>query len=274
MYSSASARYSSASARPWLELPFAPIALAALNATAGMLERIDNKYIVPAAVLRRAVPDLAPHFDILEIDGRRGFAYETRYFDDPGLHSYFDHHQGRRKRVKVRTRKYVDAGLCFVEVKLKDTRGRTIKKRLPYHAANYGTLDERAWAHIRDSYRELYDREFPHPLEPMLDVHYVRATLVAKAGGERMTIDSGLCFLTADAVRPVDADVFIIEAKSVNGNGIADQILRRLHQHPTKHCSKYCAGTALMATQTKHNNFRPALRKLGVLPAASGQAAA
>ena len=265
---------SSANANPWLERPFDPIALEALNATAGMLERIDNKYIVPAAALRRAVPDLAPHFDILEIGGRRGFAYETRYFDDPELHSYFDHHQGRRKRVKVRTRKYVDAGLCFLEVKLKDRRGRTVKKRLPYHAAKYGILDERAWTHIRDSYRELYGREFPHALAPMLDVHYVRTTLVAKAGGERMTIDNRLSFLTADAVLPVDGDVFIVEAKSANGNGIADQILRRLHQHPTKHCSKYCTGTALMAARTKHNNFRPALRKLGVLPAAAGLAAA
>lgn len=266
--------YSSASADAWLQQPFDPIALEALNATAAMLERIDNKYIVPAAVLRQAVPDLAAHFDVLEIAGKRGFAYETRYFDDPELHSYFDHHQGRRKRVKVRTRKYVDAGLCFLEVKLKDTRGRTIKKRLPYHAAKYGILDERAWAHIRDSYREHYGREFPHALSPMLDVHYVRTTLVAKAGGERMTIDNRLCFLAADAVRPLDADVFIIEAKSANGNGIADRILRRLHQHPTKHCSKYCTGTAFMAARTKHNNFRAALRKLGILPAPERLAAA
>ncbi len=259
---------SSASATEWLEKPFAPIGLEALNAKAAMLERIDNKYIVDSAVLRRAVSDLARHFDILEIDGNRAFAYETCYFDDAGRHSYFDHHQGRRKRVKVRTRKYLDIGSCYLEVKLKDIRGRTVKKRLAYDSEKHGTLDDSAWTFVRDTYRAFYHEEFEHSISRVLEMRYVRATLVAKQGDERMTIDSGLQFLSGDAVVPVDGDLFIVEAKSANGSGIADRILRRLHQHPTKHCSKYCAGTALMTSGTKHNNFRPALRKLGFLPTA------
>lgn len=265
--------FSSENVNDWLERPFAPSGLDALNAKADMLERIDNKYVVGAAVLRQAVDELSRHFDILEIGGKRAFAYETCYFDDAGLRSYFDHHQGRRKRIKVRTRKYLDAGLCFLEIKLKDKRGRTVKKRLPHETEKYGALDECALSHIRETYRDFYQEDFPHQIAKALEMRYVRVTLVAKEGRERMTIDNGLCFFAGPSALPVDGDVFIVEAKSANGNGIADRIFRRLHQHPTRHCSKYCAGTALLVTGTRHNKFRPVLRKLGFPPGDAGAAA-
>src|SRR5690606_29225387 len=112
-------------AHDWLVAPFAPLSLDQLNQKAAMLERLDNKYVVRAEVLQEAIKALAARFDILDMDGMRAFTYETCYFDDEALHSYFDHHQGRRRRCKVRVRKYSDAQLCFVEVKLKDKRGLT-----------------------------------------------------------------------------------------------------------------------------------------------------
>lgn len=90
---------------------FNPISLATLNAKAAMLERLDNKYVVHESALRAALAELSQHFDVLEIDGKRAFTYETCYFDDDELHSYYDHHQGRRRRCKVRVRKYTDAQL-------------------------------------------------------------------------------------------------------------------------------------------------------------------
>jgi hypothetical protein len=245
----------------WLESRFEPIDLPSVNGKAAMLERLDNKYVVNAPVLEAAVPDLARSFDILEIDGRRAFTYETCYFDDPALRSYFDHHQGRRRRAKVRMRRYIEAGLCFVEVKLKDKRGSTVKKRMKCPPETFGRLDDAALAHVRDSYRELYDSEFPYDLVRTLDMRYVRMTLAAKDGGERMTIDNDLCFQSEGRSRTLGDDLFIIETKSSNGNGIADRILRKLHRHPTKHCSKYCAGIALTREGTKHNKFRPVLEK-------------
>ena len=245
----------------WLESRFTPIDLPSVNGKAAMLERLDNKYVVDAAVLQAAVPQLARAFDILEIDGRRAFTYETCYFDDPSLRSYFDHHQGRRRRAKVRMRRYIEAGLCFVEVKLKDKRGSTVKKRMPCDIENFGMLDEAALDHVREFYRELYDSEFPYALARSLDMRYVRMTLAAKEGGERMTIDNDLCFHADGRTRALGDDLFIIETKSFNGNGIADRILRQLHRHPTKHCSKYCAGIALTREGMKHNKFRPVLEK-------------
>jgi VTC domain len=248
-----------------LQAHFRPITLAALNAKAAMLERLDNKYVVRSDVLREALPALAARFDMLEIAGRRAFTYETCYFDDAERRSYFDHHQGRRQRMKVRVRKYSDTGLCFVEVKLKDKRGVTVKKRLPYELRNYGRLDRKARAHVERSYRALYGQAFGRPLEAVLEMSYQRLTLVAREGGERMTIDGCIRFRAGGEQSSTDDDIFIVETKSANGNGIADKILRALHQHPVNGCSKYCVGMSLTGAVDKRNRFLPALRKLGAL---------
>lgn len=245
---------------------FAPISLAELNHKAAMLERLDNKYLVRESVLRDALPELARHFDVLEIDGKRAFTYDTCYFDDADHHSYFDHHQGRRQRCKVRVRRYNDAQLCFVEVKLKDRRGQTIKKRMPYALDKYGTLDELAHAHVSSCYQGLYGQAFEHQLRPVIEMRYRRITLVAREGGERMTIDAELRFRAGERCVDAASDVLVIETKSANGNGLADKILRRLHQHPTNGCSKYCVGMAALQSVQRHNKFLPALRKLDVLP--------
>ncbi len=249
----------------WLTEPFTPVSLSTLEAKAGMLERIDNKYIVNQRILSQAIPELARSFDILEIDGARSFTYDTCYFDDEESRCYFDHHQARKKRVKVRMRKYLEAGLCFVEVKLKDRRGTTVKKRLRCETNCYGNLDERALEFVRTVYFDLYKRHFNQRIERSLDMRYKRLTLVSKDGGERMTLDNELQFFSDSKSHATDNAVFVIEAKSAKGNGVADRILRGLHQHPTKHVSKYCTGLAAMRDNIKHNNFRSALKRLGLL---------
>ncbi len=257
--------FTAAADRSWLTEPFAPVSLRALDSKAGMMERIDNKYVVNQDMLAKAVPELSRHFDMLDIDGCRSFTYDTCYFDDEDCRSYFDHHQSRKKRIKVRMRKYLEAGLCFVEVKLKDKRGMTIKKRLRCDLDQFGNLDEKAGQFIQDVHFDLYRRPFRHEISRNLDMRYKRATLVAKDGGERMTIDNGLSFSMDGNERVIDPSLFVIEAKSAKGNGIADRILRGLHQHPIRHVSKYCTGLATMRDGTKSNNFRRAMRKLGLL---------
>ncbi len=81
----------------WLVQGFAPLSLADLNAKAEMMERIDNKYIVPAAALAAILPDLTARFDILDIGHRRAFTYDTRYFDDAQHSAYYEHHQAAAK---------------------------------------------------------------------------------------------------------------------------------------------------------------------------------
>lgn len=259
----------------WLVERFHPISLGQLNAKAEMLQRRDNKYVVRQGALAQVLLELASHFDILEIDGRRIFTYETCYFDDLQRTNYFDHHRHRRQRCKVRIRRYTDADLCFVEVKLKDKRDATIKKRLAYSPNKYGVLDASAWAYIRAAYLDLYGRAFDRALEPVIHMHYQRMTLVAKQGHERMTVDGALVFNGSSGTRVVDEDVLIVETKSANGNGIADKVLRAFHQHPTPRCSKYCVAVAALRQVPKYNNFLMALRRLDVVPSpGAGDAAA
>ncbi len=246
---------------------FSPISLEQLNCKAAMLERLDNKYVVRMPVLLEAAGELARHFEILEIDGVRAFTYDTCYFDDEQLHCYHDHHQGRRKRCKIRVRRYLDAGLCYVEIKLKHKRGITLKKRLKTTPDRYGVLDHAARAYIEQAYEALYGIPYPHRLSPVIEMRYRRITLVARQGGERMTIDGGMAFRHDGASRQTDDDVFIVEAKSANGNGLADRILRGFHQHPINGCSKYCVGMAALDLVPRHNRFLPALRRLNALPA-------
>lgn len=246
---------------------FTPVSLEELNTKAAMLERLDNKYIIPADRFRPAFSAFADLFDVLEIDGKRAFTYATTYFDDPGFRAYFDHHQGRRKRCKIRVRDYLDAGFSYLEVKLKDKRDVTIKKRLKLPAPK-DLLDQDALNFVETCYREIYAQPFGKPLAPVIGMQYQRITLVAKEGGERMTIDTALQFNAANITRVVRPDMFIIETKSARGNGIADKVLRALHVHPTKRCSKYCIGMAATGQVARRNSFLPALRRLDLLPQA------
>lgn len=247
---------------------FDGISLEQLNSKAAMMERLDNKYIINGATLQAAIRYLAEHFDILEIDRERCFTYDTCYFDDEHYSSYFSHHQGRRRRLKVRVRKYVEASLCFVEIKLKALRGSTIKKRFNHAVEQSGSLDEGDLGRISDICTGFYGERLYGSLAPVLNMRYQRMTLVAKQGGERMTIDGNLTFSSADQSLDVSQDAFIVETKSANGMGIADSILRIFHQHPTPHCSKYCVGMAALKLVPRYNHFLPALRQLGLAAAA------
>ncbi len=249
---------------------FRPISLGQLNAKATMLERRDNKYVVPQALLGKAVGQLAEHFDMLEIEGQRVFTYETCYFDDPERSNYFDQLHSRRQRCKVRTRRYAESGLCYVEFKLKDEDkgGITIKERLAYPLHKYGTLDEHAWSHIRAAYRKLCAREFDRALEPVVQIRYQRMTLVARQGGERMTIDQALVFDGPSGTRAIGEQLLIVECKSANADGLADRILRGWGQEPIESCSKYCIALAALGEVQEYDKFLPVLQVFDMLPPA------
>lgn len=247
---------------------FNSISLDQLNEKAAMLIRKDNKYVLHGRVLDQAIEALSAQFDVLEIEGRRSFFYETCYFDDVDLRCYHDHRQGRRQRFKVRVRRYPDSDLCFVEVKLKDKRGSTVKRRLAVAPDEYGTLNVEAERFVDHVHRELYGRGYQRTLASTLEIRYERVTLVSKNGGERITLDRQLEFSSGQRWHAVEPEIIVIETKSKNGNGIADSILRGLHQHSTNSCSKYCIGMNLTNAVQKRNKFLPALRKLGSINSA------
>ena len=251
----------------WLTGGFDPVSLADLNENAAMLSRIDNKYVLRRHHLSAMIPALADRFDILAIDHLRVFTYDTRYFDDAERSAYYEHHQGVRQGFKVRVRRYMDSDLCFLEVKVKGQRGMTEKFRLPYDPSALHQLSPDACAYASATYAEQYGKPFRYQLAPSLDVRYRRITLVARTGGERMTIDTDLHFSTPTATLATGTAVFIVETKSANGRGFADLLLRAAHERPTRRCSKYCIGMAALGEVSRYNHFLPAMRKLGMLSA-------
>ncbi|MCW5716043.1 MAG: polyphosphate polymerase domain-containing protein [Bauldia sp.] len=241
---------------------FAGIGLAELDERAKLHERTDQKYVVPASALDAALAELADDFDVLDIDGRRSFSYDSVYFDGPGLPSFVHHRQGRRLRFKVRIRNYVDAGAAFLEVKLKGKRRATVKRRLALGPS--GELDASGVAFIEGVYAALYARDFDTALAPSVRVRYHRTTLVARRGGERITVDRDVAFEGDAGQIAIDGGVAIVETKSHGGRGLADQVLRRLQQRPVAHCSKYCVGVSALGIADRDGPFRPAMTLLGV----------
>jgi hypothetical protein len=232
------------------------VSLGEVKARAGLLDRLDTKYIVPLEVLYGLFPDLAAHFAVLRIDDALVFGYDTVYFDTADLATYRAHLQKRRKRFKVRSRHYVDTGHSAFEVKLKGPRGQTVKKQMAYDDAQHGSVSEPARAFLGRCLRRAYGQDFRHDLTPTLRMHYSRMTLVAQAGAERVTCDAALSFLgpAGPAGRLASGHV-LIETKSERGNGVADRLLRAAGARAVD-CSKYCVGIALSRPDMKHNELK------------------
>src|SRR3989304_905727 len=224
---------------------FEPISLQATNESSRMLKRSENKYVMTGAQLRKVLARLRDRFAVLEIDRRRIFKYRSCYFDDD-FRLFHEHHQGKRLRVKARTRHYVDTGDVFFEVKLKDRRGATNKKRQPCDVFAPKKIADKNLSMLRKFYREVYKKEFNLNLRPSLIVEYKRFTLVSKAGGERTTFDYFLRFeaVGGPAIQ-IGNDFIIVETKSGDGKGVADRIIKREHIRIAESCSKYCIGASL-----------------------------
>jgi VTC domain len=244
------------------DVRFDIISLEQLNAKAAMLERLDNKYVVDRDIYTEFLQSASLSFDVLDLAGTQEFRYDTRYFDTPDLSCFHAHQKGRRKRYKVRVRNYCDTKQAYLEIKLKDKRGSTIKKRHRCSSLDVSELDEEQKCFIGFCYRELYGEALPMTFVPSLNMTYKRSTLVAKAGGERLTVDNSLTFWREKSTISIPENRYVIETKSRNGNGIADQILRALHQHPINKCSKYCVGLALTSPDLTSNNFKSTISKL------------
>ena len=94
------------------------------------MSRTDTKFTFSARKFFPLLKQLNKFYSILEIDGLRIHNYKSRYFDTDERKFYLDHHNKRVNRNKIRFREYIGSGLTFLEVKLKNNKGRTIKKRL------------------------------------------------------------------------------------------------------------------------------------------------
>ena len=234
-----------------------PISLAGMESVK-LMNRIDTKFVVPACLLPEMLRLAQADYYIQEIDGQRFAAYDTLYYDTPDMQMYIRHHDRQLRRQKIRVRTYIDSDLTFLEVKNKNNKGRTKKKRIVVQTNDLQDIDagQREWL----AGKAWYDVA---TLQPQLHTRFERITLVNRAKTERLTIDTALRWENVQTGQTAAlGDAVVVELKR-DGNqpsGMLD-ILRSLRIKPLS-MSKYCIGVALTNPTVKNNRFRPKLRKI------------
>lgn len=220
-----------------------------------LLNRSDTKYVFPSSALTDVVRRIGETYRVLTIDECRLFRYANMYFDTPDRMFYHHHHNGKLNRCKIRSRRYVESGNSFFEVKLKLNGRRTHKERIP-HGDDMSVIGSDASELIRAS-----TGIDSGSLEPVLAVHYARMTFVHTVRCERLTIDTSLWFENGKQ-RRLDG-VIIAEVKQDRLSRESDfmKLMQERRLLPLS-ISKYCIGTALTCTDIKLNRFKPKLRTL------------
>jgi hypothetical protein len=233
-----------------------PVTLDEVLALASLQTRVDRKYVMVPETFERLVDRLADDHRVLEIDGRRAFAYESTYFDDASRSSYLDAAHSRPSRYKVRTRTYVDSGECMLEVKRRSGRGETVKERVPYPPADSGLLTAAGRAFVATVVPSLAVDE----LRPVLRSTFERVTLVDRGAGARMTCDAGLVCSAPDG-GAVHLDGYVLlETKSPGPATPADRVLWGEGVRPAT-ISKFCVGIAALDPTLPANKWNRTLRR-------------
>jgi hypothetical protein len=233
-----------------------PVSLEDVLATAELQTRVDRKYVVPIDLFVAVLAELSGDLSVLQIGDLQLFRYESIYFDTPDLSTYRQHAHGRRRRVKIRTRAYLDSGECTLEFKRVGSRGETVKERYPYRLAARHRLEDDARALARERLGGLVATSW---LDAVLTTAYLRATLVDRVRGDRVTCDVNLRFEHDDRhLGPFDGFV-VVESKTVGAESPFDRALRRTGSRPVS-LSKYCVGMAVLDPRLPANRWNRELR--------------
>lgn len=229
--------------------PLAGIGLDELVAEAALLTRVDRKYVVPRADVPRLLDAVPGSTRVLDIDGRRTFGYRSTYLDTADLASFHLAGRRRRRRFKVRTRAYLDAGTSWLEVKTRAGRDVTLKTRIKHPELAHGHLDATGQAFV-DAQLALggVRRVTAAELSPVLVTSYQRTTLYLPESRSRATIDVDLGWSTLARFAERDLDrpgLAIVETKTGSTPSALDRLLWTLGHRPT--CvSKFGVGMAAL----------------------------
>jgi hypothetical protein len=234
------------------------VSLDQVLAVADLQTRVDRKYVVPVDTVVGVLEEVRDGLSVLQISQLRLFRYESVYFDTPDLAAYHQHAHDRRRRVKVRTRTYLDSGECVLEFKSVGGRGETIKDRHPFCLAERRDLTAGARALAHERLGHLIDTA---ALRQVLTTAYRRATFLDTATGSRATCDVDLRFEDGAGRRfgPLDGLV-VVESKTRGSDSPVDQALRRRGARPVS-LSKYCVGMAVLDPSLPANRWNRELRR-------------
>ena len=238
---------------------FRPISLEEMDAVK-LMNRIDSKFLARRDQLEPLLESMLALYDVQEIDCRRLCPYHTVYLDTESAAMYLAHHNGRKTRQKIRMREYEVNGKCFFEIKNKNNKGRTKKKRVGIDRLELSATPEVT------ALMEKHGRYPLADLRPTLENHFERITLVNKGRTERLTIDVNLRFHHLVTDRDADFSRGVVIELKQDGNipSQARDLLRNLRIKPIR-ISKYCIGSVLTNPALKQNRFKKKLRKIDKL---------
>lgn len=221
-----------------------------------LLDRHDTKFVFNQSQLLSILEQLKSSYNMLEVKDCCLFKYDNTYFDTNDFLFFRQHHNENRNRYKVRLRKYSSSSNPFFEIKIKNNKNRTIKKRL---------LVDELDKSIDKQKEELTSKTIGlslNQLSPVIDVQFSRITLADKNFKERITLDINIC--TSDGtINKIFDKLIVAEIKQEKYNCKSDFIkILRNFKIPDMRFSKYCMGMVNINKGIKHNRFKPKLLQI------------
>ncbi len=235
---------------------FDPIGLTEMDSVQ-LMNRVDTKFVFSLDKLIELLPLLKEQYFLLNVKNVLFSQYESLYYDDKEFSSYYDHHNGKVNRFKIRYRKYVNSNLVFLEVKHK-SKGRTNKSRIRVEDIP-NNMNAKDFDFVKNA--GVKNAEL---LSPSLLNNFSRITLVNKQMNERLTIDLDLSYAWCSKEKSIE-NIVIAELKQ--GKAMRNSpfyVLMKENQIRPLKISKYTIGMILMYDKVaiKYNRFKKKILKI------------
>lgn len=224
-----------------------------------LMNRVDTKYMIHESMLPELLSCVMNEYRVQVVAGLPVSKYSTLYYDTPELDMFTTHHNGKKNRKKIRTRTYVESNLSFLEVKRKDNKGRTKKKRIKIPLMVFDNIFSSTEA---EQFLKDLTPEYPlSRLIPHVSNRFDRITLVNIGKTERLTIDGNIKFKNMQTGIEKSAPGFMIVELKQDGQfpSVFKDILKE-RKVIAKGFSKYCLGVILTNPNAKYNRFKSKLR--------------
>ncbi len=218
-----------------------------------LMSRVDEKFVFHESMLSRIISETSPYYSIVTVNNKMIQEYNTHYFDTFDKMFFKHHHNNFYSRYKVRFRKYVSSGICFLEIKQKNNKKVTTKKRIKVNSVPSQRLN-------------LEHQRYIHSIlgvkKPLISQHstiFNRMTFVHKMNLERLTIDINLSYKDNEKSGKF-TNLVIAELKKPKSQSTSDfkKILKKHRVRPLRF-SKYCMSTIKLCDNVKYNRFKEKL---------------
>ena len=227
---------------------FNPISLKEMDGVK-LMNRTDTKFVFHIDKLSLLLQNMIPYYKVLLINNECIHDYKSLYYDTDDRKFYLDHHNQRVNRNKIRFREYIGSGLTFLEIKLKNNKGKTIKKRIKVKRIN---------EELSNDNKEYIDSIIKNKLDLSAKqwINFSRITFVHKAQKERLTMDVNLTF-NNHKNKGDFKELVIAEVKQERMSRSSDfmRIAKEMGVLPTR-LSKYCMSTLELNPEIKKNRFK------------------